>query len=45
MSDLKQTRSIARDGQLDAAEAALRIPSPRQRLDLGLGSVVAGLLA
>ena len=45
MSDLNQTRSTARDGQLAAAEAALRIPSPRQRLDLGLGSVVAGLLA
>ncbi|PKQ10943.1 MAG: hypothetical protein CVT70_16905 [Alphaproteobacteria bacterium HGW-Alphaproteobacteria-1] len=45
MSGLKQTRSTASEGQLDAAEAALRIPSPRQRLDLGLGSVVAGLLA
>src|SRR3989338_3305423 len=45
MSGLKQTRNTAREGQLDAAEAALRIPSPRQRLDLGLGSVVAGLLA
>ena len=35
----------ARDGQLAAAEAALRVAAPGQRLDLGLGSVVAGLLA